>query len=70
LLKPTACLMNVASGGFMDEAALIATLEAERIASAGLNITAGAFASGAKILDLAQCGAETRIRRSRPATMS
>jgi phosphoglycerate dehydrogenase-like enzyme len=42
LLKPTACLMNVALGGFMDEAALIATLEAERIASAGLNITAGA----------------------------
>lgn len=39
LLKPTAVLVNVARGGCVDEAALIETLEAGRIAGAGLDVT-------------------------------
>lgn len=38
LLKPTAVLVNSARGGIVDEVALIAALEAGRIAAAGLDV--------------------------------
>jgi phosphoglycerate dehydrogenase-like enzyme len=37
-MKPTAYLVNVARGGVVDEPALIAALEAEKIAGAGLDV--------------------------------
>lgn len=38
LMKPTAVLVNIARGGIVDDAALIATLKQGRIASAGLDV--------------------------------
>lgn len=38
-MKPTAQLINVARGKVVDEAALVATLQAGRIASAGIDVT-------------------------------
>lgn len=39
LLKPTACIINMARGAVIDEAALLAALQAGRIAGAGLDTT-------------------------------
>ena len=39
-LKPSACFINVARGGCVDETALIEALQAGRIAGAGLDVTA------------------------------
>lgn len=39
-MKPSACFINVARGRVADEAALIETLEAGRIAGAGIDVTA------------------------------
>jgi len=38
MMKPTACLINIARGGLIDEAALARALEAGRIAGAGLDV--------------------------------
>jgi glyoxylate/hydroxypyruvate/2-ketogluconate reductase len=38
LMKPTATLVNIARGGIVDDAALIETLRAGRIAAAGLDV--------------------------------
>ncbi|SNS68729.1 glyoxylate reductase [Noviherbaspirillum humi] len=38
LMKPTATLVNIARGGIVDDAALIAALKAGRIAAAGLDV--------------------------------
>ncbi|MFC7298851.1 2-hydroxyacid dehydrogenase [Herminiimonas aquatilis] len=38
LMKPTATLVNIARGGIVDDAALIAALREKRIASAGLDV--------------------------------
>jgi gluconate 2-dehydrogenase len=41
LMKPTACLVNIARGGIVDDAALAAALRAKTIAAAGLDVFEG-----------------------------
>jgi len=41
LMKPTAVLVNIARGGIVDDAALVAALKARRIAGAGLDVFEG-----------------------------
>jgi gluconate 2-dehydrogenase len=40
-MKPTACLVNIARGGIVDDAALAAALRDKRIAAAGLDVFEG-----------------------------
>jgi glyoxylate/hydroxypyruvate/2-ketogluconate reductase len=41
LMKPTACLVNIARGGIVDDAALASALRDKRIAAAGLDVYEG-----------------------------
>ena len=41
LMKPTACLVNIARGGIVDDVALAAALRAKHIAAAGLDVFEG-----------------------------
>jgi gluconate 2-dehydrogenase len=41
LMKPTACLINIARGGIVDDAALALALREKRIAAAGLDVFEG-----------------------------
>jgi len=41
LMKPTACLVNIARGGIVDDAALAVALREKRIAAAGLDVFEG-----------------------------
>ena len=41
LMKPTACLINIARGGIVDDAALAVALREQRIAAAGLDVFEG-----------------------------
>jgi len=41
LMKPTACLVNIARGGIVDDAALAHALRTQRIAAAGLDVFEG-----------------------------
>ena len=41
MMKPSACLVNVARGGIVDDAALIAALKEKKIAAAGLDVFEG-----------------------------
>jgi len=41
LMKPTACLVNIARGGIVDDVALAAALKDKRIAAAGLDVFEG-----------------------------
>jgi len=41
LMKPTACLVNIARGGIVDDAALAVALRERRIAAAGLDVFEG-----------------------------
>jgi gluconate 2-dehydrogenase len=41
LMKPTACLINIARGGIVDDAALAVALREKRIAAAGLDVFEG-----------------------------
>jgi gluconate 2-dehydrogenase len=52
MMKPTAHLINVARGGVVDDAALIETLRARRIAGAGLDVFEGEPAHNLGYLDL------------------
>lgn len=52
-MKPTATLVNVARGGIVDDAALIAALRARQIAAAGLDVFEGEPQINPGFLDLA-----------------
>ncbi len=55
-MKPLAYFVNVARGKVADEAALIATLQAGKIAGAALDVTArGAAAGRLAVVGSAQC---------------
>jgi gluconate 2-dehydrogenase len=52
LMKPTATLINVARGGLIDEAALVAALKANKIAAAGLDVFEGEPAVNPGLLEV------------------
>ena len=52
LMKPTACLINVARGGIVDDRALVAALREKRLAGAGLDVFENEPALDPGFLDL------------------
>ncbi len=68
MMKPTAHLINVARGGVVDDAALIETLRARRIAGAGLDVFEGEPAHNPGYLDLDNVTLTPHIGSSTRAT--
>ncbi len=67
-MKPTALLINVARGGVVDDVALIKTLEANRIAGAGLDVFEGEPKLNAGFLKLKNVVLTPHIGSSSEAT--
>ncbi|MDB5763327.1 MAG: D-glycerate dehydrogenase [Herminiimonas sp.] len=68
LMKPTATLVNIARGGIVDDAALIAALRDHRIASAGLDVFENEPAFNAGFLTLSNVVLTPHIASASEAT--
>ena len=67
-MKPTATLINIARGGIVDDAALVAALRAGRIAGARLDVFEGEPKGSPRSADLFQRGAHPHIASATTAT--
>ena len=68
MMKPTACLTNIARGGIVDDAALAKALAAHQIAAAGLDVFEGEPAVSAALLKLANVVLTPHIASASVAT--
>ncbi|AQS42161.1 MAG: Putative D-isomer specific 2-hydroxyacid dehydrogenase family protein glyoxylate reductase (glycolate reductase) [Candidatus Tokpelaia hoelldobleri] len=69
LMKPTACVINTARGGIIDEAALIDSLEHNRLAGAGLDVFEKEPDIDARLLELARAGKVVLLPHMASATL-